>query len=57
MNHTLDGEIGRMKALRALNPSVPQIEIDFLEQQKEQLQSAIDNSQLRLEAVRVIVAS
>ncbi|MEW9899120.1 RNA polymerase-associated protein RapA [Chitinivorax sp. PXF-14] len=57
MNHTLDGEIGRMRALRALNPSVPQIEIDFLEQQKEQLQNAIDNSQLRLEAVRVIVAS
>ncbi|WP_249383961.1 RNA polymerase-associated protein RapA [Chitinivorax sp. B] len=57
LNHAQDGEIARMKALRAVNPSVPQIEIDFLVQEKEQLQTAIDNAQLRLEAIRVIIAA
>ena len=53
----LDAEIRRMEGLRAVNPSVPQYEIDYLREQKQQLANAIQAAQLRLEAVRVILAS
>ena len=53
----LDAEIRRMEGLREVNPSVPQFEIDYLREQKQQLTHAIRSAQLRLEAVRVILAS
>ena len=53
----LDAEIRRMEGPREVNPSVPQFEIDYLREQKQQLTHAIRSAQLRLEAVRVILAS
>ncbi len=53
----MEAEIRRMEGLRAVNPSVPQTEIDYLREQRQQLSHAIAAAQLRLEAVRVILAS
>lgn len=50
-------EIERLKALRQVNPNVRDEEIQFFEQQLQQLTGALKSSNLRLDAVRVIVAT
>jgi ATP-dependent helicase HepA len=55
--HTLVREINRLKALRRVNPNVRAAEIRFFEQQLEALGRALDQASLRLDAVRVIVAT
>ena len=42
----LDAETAVMEGLRAVNPSVPQYEIDYLREQKQQLANAIQAAQL-----------
>lgn len=50
-------EIERLKALQQVNPNVRDEEIQFFEQQLQQLTGALKSSNLRLDAVRVIVAT
>ncbi|MCK5092947.1 MAG: hypothetical protein KAR30_10515 [Gammaproteobacteria bacterium] len=54
---TLTREINRLKALQQVNPNVREEEIRFFEQQLEALIQAVDSANLRLDAVRVIVAT
>lgn len=53
----LNREINRLRALRQINPNVRDEEIDFFIQQREILDRALESASLRLDAVRVIVAT
>ena len=55
--HTLLTEINRLKALRRVNANVRDAEIRFFEQQLEALGVALNQASLRLDALRVIVAT
>jgi len=57
IRQTFTPEIERLKALQQVNPNVRDEEIQFFEQQLQQLTSALKSSNLRLDAVRVIVAT
>ncbi len=57
MKQTLSTEEQRLIALAAINPSVRQEEIDFIQLQQQELCHYIDNAQLKFEAVRLIVVS
>ena len=48
-------EVNRLKALQQVNPNVRNAEIEFFEQQLQALNSLIDSTRLRLDALRVIV--
>ncbi|UJP05796.1 MAG: RNA polymerase-associated protein RapA [Nitrosomonas sp.] len=54
---TLLPEIERLQALKAINPNVREEEIVFFEHQLKILNAALDSARLRLDAVRVIVAT
>ncbi len=54
---SLTGELKRLAALRRVNPSVRQEELDQLKQEGLELHSTIQSAQLRLEALRVIVTA
>jgi len=56
-NQTLNREINRLRALRQVNPNVRDEEIVFFEQQQEMLNRALQSASLRLDAIRVIVAT
>jgi ATP-dependent helicase HepA len=53
----LSKEINRLQALRLVNPSVREAEIEFYRQQLAALGRLIDSATPRLDAVRVIVAT
>ena len=57
MTRHLGNEITRLKALAQVNPNVRSEEVEFLEDRLRLLTSAIGNSQIRLEAVRLIIAA
>ncbi len=57
MHNTLDDEFQRLTALKAINPSVRQQELDFIKLQQSELSHYIDKAQLKFEAVRLIVVS
>jgi len=57
MQEQLGREIDRMRALASINPNIRPEEIDFVEARRTRLKSAINNAQVRLEAVRVIIAA
>ncbi len=57
IRQTFAPEIERLKALQQVNPNVRDEEIQFFEQQLQQLTAALKSSNLRLDAVRVIVAT
>ena len=50
-------EIERLKALHKVNPNVREEEIQFFEQQLENITAALNSTHLRLDALRVIVAT
>ena len=50
-------EIERLQALSKVNPNVRDEEIRYFEQQSKTLNDALDSARLRLDAVRVIVAT
>lgn len=52
----LDEELARLVALRAVNPSVRDSEIEAMREQREQSLAMFDKAALRLEAIRVLVA-
>ncbi|QXH36942.1 RNA polymerase-associated protein RapA [Pseudomonas muyukensis] len=51
-----DEELARLTALKAVNPSVRDSEIDALRKQREDSLTALEKAALRLEAIRVLVA-
>jgi len=53
----LSKEINRLKALSKVNPNIRADEIAYFEKQLEMLTSVIDTANIRLDAVRVIVAT
>lgn len=55
MRETLDGELSRLKALSRHNPAVREDELKALADTRATLDSAIEGTRLRLDAVRVIV--
>ena len=57
MQNALNEEHERLSALKQINPSVRQDEIDFIEHQISQLRHYIDKAQLKFEAIRLIVVS
>ena len=54
---TLSKEINRLKALSKVNPNIRADEINYFEKQLTMLADVIDGANLRLDAVRVIVAT
>lgn len=57
MQNKLGQEQQRLTALKAINPSVRQAEIDFITHQQDELSHYISNAQLTFEAVRMIVVT
>jgi ATP-dependent helicase HepA len=57
MHSKLGQEQQRLTALKEINPSVRQDEIDFLTHQQDELTHYIDKAQLTFEAVRMIVVT
>jgi ATP-dependent helicase HepA len=57
MRQNLDTEITRLRALREINPNVRKEEIELLEAQREELEQSLSTAQLRLDALRVLVAT
>ncbi len=54
---TLLTEINRLKALQQINPNVRDEEITYFDQQLTALTQALESAHLRLDAIRVIVAT
>ncbi|WP_286233606.1 RNA polymerase-associated protein RapA [Thalassotalea sediminis] len=57
MNEKLEQEWQRLSALKAINPSVRQEELDFIKVQQQELDTYIKKAQLKFEAVRMIVVT
>lgn len=57
MQHYLSSEIERLTALAKVNPNIRQQEIDYLAQSKSILAEAINNAQLKLDAIRVAITT
>ncbi|MCW8832472.1 MAG: RNA polymerase-associated protein RapA [Colwellia sp.] len=57
MQDKLAQEQQRLTALKAINPSVRQAEIDFISHQQTELSHYIDKAQLTFEAIRMIVVT
>ena len=57
MKTKLEQEQQRLIALKAVNPSVRQAEIDFIAHQQSELSHYIDKAQLTFEAIRMIVVT
>ncbi|GAB58884.1 RNA polymerase-associated protein RapA [Rheinheimera nanhaiensis] len=57
VSQTLGAQQQRLTALRQLNPSVRQDEIDALAKQQQQLTDYISKARLKLDAIRLIVVS
>ena len=53
---TLDAEISRLHALRAVNPSISETEIARVEEERSALLGALPQARLRLDAVRFVVS-
>jgi ATP-dependent helicase HepA len=56
-NEILSIEINRLKALSKVNPNIRADEIEYFERQLSSVTDVIDTANLRLDAVRVIVAT
>ena len=57
MQQQFDAEIARMQRLAAVNPNIRAEEVSYLEQSREQLARYLRGAQLKLDAVRVVVAT
>ncbi|HVC18422.1 MAG TPA: RNA polymerase-associated protein RapA [Rhodanobacter sp.] len=54
---TLDDELSRLLALRAVNPSISETEIAAISHERSELLAALPQSRLRLDAVRFVVSA
>jgi len=52
----LDGEHGRLAALRAVNPSINEAELDAIATERDALLTALPAARMRLDAVRFVVS-
>lgn len=57
MNQQFDGETARMQRLAKVDPNIRAEEVSYLEQTREQLARYLRGAQLKLDAVRVVVAT
>lgn len=57
MTRTLNGEIARLESLREVNPLVRPEELEYLQVTRDGLRVAIDQADVRLDAIRVVVAA
>jgi ATP-dependent helicase HepA len=57
MQQKLEQEFQRLTALKAINPSVRQEELDFIKIQQNELTNYINKAQLKFEAIRLVVVS
>lgn len=57
MSQKLNQELSRLTALKAINPSVRQEELDFIKLQQNELTNYINKAQLKFEAIRLVVVS
>ena len=55
--HTLEKEINRLKALKQVNPNIREEEIHFFQKQWESLNEVLDNASIRLDALRIVIAT
>lgn len=55
VSEQLNGELARMKALKAVNPNVRQEEIDYLAQRLAASQHFLAQAKIRLDALRVVM--
>ncbi len=53
----LNAEISRLTKLAAVNPNVRQDEIEYLQDQLQRLEIAIDASDVRLDALRIVITT
>ncbi|MGI9319247.1 MAG: hypothetical protein ACR2QW_18110, partial [bacterium] len=54
---TLENEIQRLEALIEINPNVREEEVDFLRNQLQAITSNLEQAKVRLDALRIIVAT
>lgn len=57
MAQTLQQDLDRLEALKAVNPSVRDSELDYLRDLQAELHHLIDQTQLKLDAIRFIVVT
>lgn len=57
MAQTLQQDLDRLKALKAVNPNVRDSELDYLRNLQAELHHLIDQTQLKLDAIRFIVVT
>ena len=57
MHQQFDGETARMKRLAAVNPNIRAEEVSYLEDTRSQLVRYLRGAQLKLDAVRVVIAT
>jgi len=55
-NEIISNEINRLKSLSKVNPNIREDEIVFFEQQLASLKRVLNSANLRLDALRVVVA-
>jgi ATP-dependent helicase HepA len=57
MYSSLNGELERLQALKAVNPNIRDEEIDAIESQIKELDGYISKAQVQLDSLRLIVVS
>tara|TARA_B100001094_G_C18196322_1_gene811505 strand:+ start:11830 stop:14718 length:2889 start_codon:yes stop_codon:yes gene_type:complete len=57
MQTALEEELNRLTQLKAVNPHIRQVELDYIQDQMHAIAHYIENSQLQLDAIRVILVS
>jgi ATP-dependent helicase HepA len=57
MQHSLNSELERLQALKAVNPTIRDEELEVLEQQIQELSAYIAQAQYQLDSLRVIVVA
>lgn len=53
----LDSEVNRLTSLQKVNSNIRNEEIEYLRQHRQDVLAALDNTQIRLDAIRVIIAT
>jgi ATP-dependent helicase HepA len=57
MREQLGAELARLQALRAINPSIRQVEIDHLGYRMEECAAHINHASLQMQALRLIITT
>lgn len=57
MEHSLNSELERLQALKAVNPNIRDDELEVIEQQINELSSYISKAQYQLDSLRLIVVA